>query len=63
MLKGMLDPNARRGAMEQIEIFGKQPPDFTGVLFGLTTIGARYPPLPQVEYPVNAAYETHSDPK
>jgi hypothetical protein len=43
MLKGMLDPNARRGATEQIEILGKQTSDFAGVLFGFTTIGARDP--------------------
>ena len=39
----MLDPNPRRGAAEQIEILGKQAPDFAGVLFGLTTIGTWYP--------------------
>ena len=39
----MLDPNARRGATEQIEILGKQTPDFVGVLFGLTTVGPLYP--------------------
>ena len=35
----MLDPNARRGATEQIEILGKQMLDFAGVLFGFTTVG------------------------
>ena len=62
LLKGMFDPDVRRGAAEQIEILGEQAPDLAGVLFGLITVGMRSPPTPQVECPASSACETHSDP-